>query len=1123
MLTRHAIYWTLLFTGVFSLHAPPSAAAAGRHLAVIVGVNDYDDGRIPDLNFCVKDVEEIQKRLTQYCGYDSANVLVMHDKLDRKVRHRWPEKDNLEEQIKTWLALAGADDTVLFFFSGHGFLHQQDGGEPVGFLAPQDVDPERLEETGLRTRDVKDWLLKCKAKRKFLILDCCHAGASKGIHDPSQPLGKELGGKQLDVNALPKAVGGIETAIEVSEGLVVLASCTESETSAEWRDEEQGLFTYFLARGLSGAADLDQDGIVNHLELFQYVVAKVTGTAQLELNTRQTPVMFHHEQAKGLFKLATVARPVPVGPLYIPQASTPGTLELAANDEAKAAFERLQGSKDLSPDSRKKDAQILLDEALRLRFARREKLDEPSQARAAALRTNPFESPYGNPERARDIFNWMQAAQAELKDAVPTSLRVSLALAAWDKPEQDLRVAEEQLEALRDQFPFDKSEETKAAQARLLLMYAATRENSPAGRLTALSCFAKTFDLIEEHERLSRQQLRPDLVNQRLIEPAKQLVAAISAGASGDKLSAETKQAIARVYGAQGDLICNHGFFQQNDQALEAYENAIKWDDGRVEYYVGLGSIHLQEEQPRYEVVREQARKALALVEGSSKVGDMVEGAVAYRLEGDAWMRESREEADFDSRLEQIRRAVDCYTKSISKFESLPANSLTMLDQRHFGDSYLSRSAAHLELANFNNSSSADRVTLLEKAQSDAKLATGADQSRGYQAFTAIGNALEDRAWLGKFTESFQEADEAFEKAKRLRYEDPKPWINLARCRYKREVFGGQRGWLQRAKEDLEFSVNLEPLPEAHYWLAQIHAQNHEHVAAIAEMQTAIDLIDSSTSRITHYDRKHYFKTAADIAIASADDLLRKLPLSGGGDVTAVHAQLRQAETFAQKLAGLHPVSHAVTMAKIYERDAKLIPSATSKVAKLRQVLQLYDSALRQPRSALTPVERVTILCRCSEICLTYALADSASKKSMLEQSLKRVDAAVATAHAENLPLNEGEALYLAGMIRLQAAISGAFTTAEAARLRGESLDKLRRAAGVAKDHPRCWEWSNWLAKLLLAEAKRARTSGSQSQFEALKSEGVKAIAFADANCPDLVARPAIQQTHREFSRLTYR
>jgi formylglycine-generating enzyme required for sulfatase activity/uncharacterized caspase-like protein len=280
-----AVAWSQVSSDARNITRNQSAGQrfdAGNKWAVLVGVNRYLDPEINELEYCVADVRLMEKVLTERCGYESRRILVLAD--DQARDHLVPLRFNLDTQIRNWLLKAREGDTVLVFFSGHGFLDDR----AQGFLAPKDCRKANLALSSFRTDDLRDMLLQCQASQKLLILDCCHAGGNKGADDI--PSSEELGGT-----------------FRKAEGLITLASCRKKQNSQEWRAKGHGLFTYFLAAGMTGLADRDGNGIVDSDELYRYTFDEVPLAAQRELNKQQTPVRLIGDDVVGVFALARVA------------------------------------------------------------------------------------------------------------------------------------------------------------------------------------------------------------------------------------------------------------------------------------------------------------------------------------------------------------------------------------------------------------------------------------------------------------------------------------------------------------------------------------------------------------------------------------------------------------------------------------------------------------------------------------------------------------------------------------------------------------------------------------------------------------------------------------------------
>ena len=256
---------------------------AGRKWAVLIGVEKYFGPGIRSLDFCIDDAQEMARVLVEKCGYLPERVLVITD--EEHDAERRPTCDNLRQQVRQWLLKAQPGDTVLVFFSGHGF--SQDG---EGFLAPGDCRKDNLGLTSLRTSEVRRMLSDCQASQKLLALDCCRAGATRS-------------GEGSSIRGV-----SIESAFGSAKGLITLAGCTPDQYSHEWPQQQRGFFTHFLTFGLRGAADRDRNGVVDSDELYAYVFKQVPQAVRRERGSgsEQTPVRSIGTDVEGVFPLARV-------------------------------------------------------------------------------------------------------------------------------------------------------------------------------------------------------------------------------------------------------------------------------------------------------------------------------------------------------------------------------------------------------------------------------------------------------------------------------------------------------------------------------------------------------------------------------------------------------------------------------------------------------------------------------------------------------------------------------------------------------------------------------------------------------------------------------------------------
>jgi len=117
---------------------------------------------------------------------------------------------------------SGDCDTILLYYSGHGFLN-----EFGGYIVTPD---STMYDEGVPMDDILTLANNSTIKNKVIILDCCHSGA---MGNPNITDKKSM----------------------LSEGLSILTACRDKEPATEIN--EHGVFTNLLLEALKGgAADL---------------------------------------------------------------------------------------------------------------------------------------------------------------------------------------------------------------------------------------------------------------------------------------------------------------------------------------------------------------------------------------------------------------------------------------------------------------------------------------------------------------------------------------------------------------------------------------------------------------------------------------------------------------------------------------------------------------------------------------------------------------------------------------------------------------------------------------------------------------------------------------------------
>jgi len=235
------------------------AHAYNNTYAVIVAVADYKnfgtyDG---DLNYTVNDARLFYDFLRSKKGgsVPAENIVYLTDSKASKA--------NILAKGKALFSKAKENDRVIFFFSGHG---------SKGCFIPYDA----TEYGGnyLYFSEVKSIFKSSPSNTKLLFADACFSGSMKASTSKSV---------QETMKKERKASSNMNIA--------VMMSCSGNETSMESSDLHQGLFTYYLIKGLGGQANSDKNKYVTIKELFSYVYRQTRAKAA-SMGETQTPELF---------------------------------------------------------------------------------------------------------------------------------------------------------------------------------------------------------------------------------------------------------------------------------------------------------------------------------------------------------------------------------------------------------------------------------------------------------------------------------------------------------------------------------------------------------------------------------------------------------------------------------------------------------------------------------------------------------------------------------------------------------------------------------------------------------------------------------------------------------------
>jgi len=244
--------------GVATSHSTHTLATGKAKLwLLLVGVNQYQDERLPTLRYSAVDCQGLAAALADATyRFPDKSEWVHHD-----FATQLPTLATVRNSLNKVTHQAQPEDTILFYFSGHGIL--ETGSQQV-ILCLADTQTDDLLNTGLGLPELLQCLENSQAQTQLVWLDACHSGSltfrgARSNHTPaSLP------------NPTPQIVELLRQRAKQSKGFYALLSCDTNQQSWEFPELGHGVFTYYLMRGLRGEA-ADIQGLIDADGLYRYV------------------------------------------------------------------------------------------------------------------------------------------------------------------------------------------------------------------------------------------------------------------------------------------------------------------------------------------------------------------------------------------------------------------------------------------------------------------------------------------------------------------------------------------------------------------------------------------------------------------------------------------------------------------------------------------------------------------------------------------------------------------------------------------------------------------------------------------------------------------------------------
>lgn len=254
---------TVLFLTIFSAVgqglSEVTSSKYNNVYGLIVGVSDYNE--VKPLDYADNDADIMYRLLKKTFPGNDANLKLITN------------KDVTERSVKiglnSMISKAQEGDLVVFYFSGHGdVVKDTSQNDIVGYFLMHDAPEDRWYDLGggVEFEYVNNCINRITNDKKaevWLMTDACKSG------------------KVVDEDGAKEAMTTLNSSFSNTTKFI---SCGKTEFSFEDDKLEQGVFTYYLVKALSGEADTDDNkGALNVRELDTYMkdsVRAFTGKSQ---------------------------------------------------------------------------------------------------------------------------------------------------------------------------------------------------------------------------------------------------------------------------------------------------------------------------------------------------------------------------------------------------------------------------------------------------------------------------------------------------------------------------------------------------------------------------------------------------------------------------------------------------------------------------------------------------------------------------------------------------------------------------------------------------------------------------------------------------------------------------
>jgi hypothetical protein len=234
-------------------------------IAIIIGIEKYKN--IFECIYCNRDASFFREYAIRALGIKSSNIKLL---VDNKA-----SREEILKALKIWLpriAGEGAKE-IYIFFSGHA-LASFSGSDL--YLLPQNGNSQLLEDTAISRTELISLTQIVNPKSITMFFDTCYSGKTRN--------------ERMLIEKLKPILIVPDEKEMLLDNFTIFSASEFDQVSGSIEEAQQGIFSYYLMKGLEGKADENQDKQITNGELIAYLKTKVSKEA-FSQNREQDPTL----------------------------------------------------------------------------------------------------------------------------------------------------------------------------------------------------------------------------------------------------------------------------------------------------------------------------------------------------------------------------------------------------------------------------------------------------------------------------------------------------------------------------------------------------------------------------------------------------------------------------------------------------------------------------------------------------------------------------------------------------------------------------------------------------------------------------------------------------------------